>query len=44
MFRKGGSKPQGELLLGGVDKALFNGEINWLPVTVKGYWQIKMDR
>lgn len=45
MFRiTEGIKLQGELLLGGIDEALFNGPINWLPVTAKGYWQIKMDR
>ncbi|XP_038564186.1 nothepsin [Micropterus salmoides] len=33
----------GQLLLGGTDKALYKGPINWLPVTAKGYWQIKMD-
>ncbi|XP_062852494.1 nothepsin isoform X2 [Trichomycterus rosablanca] len=33
----------GELLLGGVDEDLFVPPINWLPVTLKGYWQIKID-
>lgn len=42
--RKRDSKQQGELLLGGIDEALFTGPINWLPVTVKGYWQVQMDR
>lgn len=38
------SSQQGELLLGGMDQALFAGPINWLPVTAKGYWQITVDR
>ncbi|GAA6105842.1 nothepsin [Tachysurus ichikawai] len=33
----------GELLLGGMDEELFIPPINWLPVTLKGYWQIKID-
>uniref|UniRef100_A0A4W4GY72 Renin n=1 Tax=Electrophorus electricus TaxID=8005 RepID=A0A4W4GY72_ELEEL len=33
----------GELLLGGVDEELFVPPINWVPVTLKGYWQIKID-
>ncbi|XP_028305859.1 nothepsin [Gouania willdenowi] len=39
----GGSSPDGELLLGGIDESLYNGPINWIPLTSKGYWQIKMD-
>uniref|UniRef100_A0A8C5N8C9 Cathepsin E-like n=1 Tax=Gouania willdenowi TaxID=441366 RepID=A0A8C5N8C9_GOUWI len=35
--------PDGELLLGGIDESLYNGPINWIPLTSKGYWQIKMD-
>lgn len=31
-------------MLGGIDEALFTGPINWLPVTEKAYWQIKIDR
>ncbi|XP_066524969.1 nothepsin [Hoplias malabaricus] len=34
---------EGELLLGGVDEDLFDPPINWVPVTVKSYWQIKID-
>ncbi|XP_061617345.1 nothepsin [Phyllopteryx taeniolatus] len=39
----GGRDVDGELLLGGTDEALYNGPITWLPVTAKGYWQIRMD-
>uniref|UniRef100_A0A8C2ZNB1 Nothepsin n=1 Tax=Cyclopterus lumpus TaxID=8103 RepID=A0A8C2ZNB1_CYCLU len=34
---------QCELLLGGKDEELYSRPINWLPVTAKGYWQIKME-
>ncbi|XP_060759621.1 nothepsin [Neoarius graeffei] len=33
----------GELLLGGMDEEFFIPPINWVPVTLKGYWQIKLD-
>ncbi|XP_008314383.1 nothepsin [Cynoglossus semilaevis] len=36
-------KQEGELMLGGADQALYTEPINWIPVTAKGYWQIKMD-
>ncbi|KAM8884002.1 nothepsin [Synchiropus picturatus] len=35
--------PEGELLLGGTDEALYSGPVNWIPVTTKAYWQIKLD-
>ncbi|XP_042367264.1 nothepsin [Plectropomus leopardus] len=41
--RTSSSNPEGELLLGGTDEALYSGPVNWIPVTSKGYWQIKMD-
>ncbi|XP_061570087.1 nothepsin [Cololabis saira] len=38
------SSPEGELLLGGTDPDRYQEPIHWLPVTAKGYWQVKMDR
>uniref|UniRef100_A0A3Q3A1G2 Nothepsin n=1 Tax=Kryptolebias marmoratus TaxID=37003 RepID=A0A3Q3A1G2_KRYMA len=43
LSRTSTSSPEGELLLGGKDEALYTGPINWIPVTAKGYWQIKME-
>ncbi|XP_078797586.1 nothepsin isoform X1 [Oryzias latipes] len=40
---KSKSVPEGQLLLGGTDESLYSGPINWVPVTIKGYWQIRMD-
>lgn len=31
-------------MIDGVDHADYNGELNWVPVTKVGYWQITMDR
>ncbi|XP_040472496.1 LOW QUALITY PROTEIN: gastricsin [Falco naumanni] len=33
----------GELVLGGVDTELFNGDIMWAPVTQELYWQVAID-
>ncbi|KAH0618892.1 hypothetical protein JD844_018416 [Phrynosoma platyrhinos] len=33
----------GELIFGGYDPSLFSGNLNWIPVTKKGYWQILLD-
>ncbi|XP_038675275.1 pepsin A-3-like [Scyliorhinus canicula] len=32
-----------EVVFGGVDPNHFTGQINWVPVTVQGYWQIQLD-
>jgi len=33
----------GQLTLGGYDKTLFTGDLKYVPLTYKNYWQIKMD-
>jgi len=33
----------GQLTLGGVDKTLFKGDLQYVPLTHENYWQIKMD-
>ncbi|XP_064588883.1 gastricsin [Zonotrichia leucophrys gambelii] len=33
----------GELLLGGVDPQLFQGDITWAPVTQRLYWQVALE-
>merc|ERR1712038_958921 len=33
----------GQLVLGGVDDSLYTGEINYLPLSKKAYWQVSMD-
>eukprot|EP00079_Xenopus_tropicalis_P012024 XP_002938556.1 PREDICTED: cathepsin E-A-like [Xenopus tropicalis] len=33
----------GELIFGGIDHSLYKGQIHWIPLTEKGYWQIRLD-
>ncbi|GCC34021.1 hypothetical protein chiPu_0012494 [Chiloscyllium punctatum] len=32
-----------EIVFGGFDSSHFTGELHWIPVTNKGYWQIQLD-
>ncbi|XP_034433669.1 nothepsin [Hippoglossus hippoglossus] len=41
--RTSGGNPEGELMLGGTDESMYIAPIHWIPVTAKGYWQIKLD-
>ncbi|XP_040277778.1 cathepsin E [Bufo bufo] len=43
MTRDPNSSDGGELLFGGYDTSRFSGQLNWVPVTVHGYWQIQVD-
>ncbi|CAM9556089.1 unnamed protein product [Ectocarpus sp. 4 AP-2014] len=38
-----GNQKEGELIIGGTDPDHYLHEINYVPVTKKGYWQIDMD-
>ncbi|KFP91444.1 Cathepsin D, partial [Apaloderma vittatum] len=37
------AQPGGELLLGGTDPKYYSGDFNWVNVTRKAYWQVRMD-
>ncbi|XP_026571355.1 cathepsin E [Pseudonaja textilis] len=43
MNRNPYSSVGGELIFGGYDEAYFSGNLNWIPVTKQGYWQILLD-
>ncbi|KAM3932870.1 cathepsin E [Leptodactylus fuscus] len=43
MNRNPNSQEGGELVFGGYDTARFTGQLNWVPVTSQGYWQIQVD-
>ncbi|XP_029679997.1 lysosomal aspartic protease-like [Formica exsecta] len=42
--RDDSSDEVGELILGGTDPDHYVGELAYVPVTEKGYWQFTMDR
>nr|AAI53793.1 Cathepsin E2 [Xenopus laevis] len=43
MSRDPNSPVGGELVFGGFDASRFSGQLNWVPVTNQGYWQIQLD-
>ncbi|XP_029429637.1 cathepsin E-A-like isoform X1 [Rhinatrema bivittatum] len=43
MSRNPDSSVGGELIFGGFDPSRFRGDLNWVPVTAQGYWQIQLD-
>jgi cathepsin D len=36
-------KDESKLVLGGIDKSLYTGDINWHKITDKYYWTVKAD-
>lgn len=32
------------VMFGGIDSSYYSGNLNWVPVSVEGYWQITVDR
>nr|XP_020653743.1 cathepsin E [Pogona vitticeps] len=43
LSRNPDSSVGGELVFGGFDPSHFSGNLNWIPVTKQGYWQILLD-
>ncbi|XP_030077719.1 cathepsin E [Microcaecilia unicolor] len=43
MSRNPDSSMGGEIIFGGFDSSHFSGDLNWVPVTNQGYWQIQLD-
>jgi len=40
----GGDDKGGELVFGGTDSKHYKGDINWAPVTRKGYWEVDIEK
>ena len=44
-FRLGSSEEDGgECMFGGVDESTYSGELNYIPVRRKGYWEIELEK
>lgn len=41
-LRKNGGR-NGHVLFGGIDHSRYNGQLHYVPVTQKGFWQVKLD-
>jgi saccharopepsin len=42
-LNNGGEENGGELIFGGVDNEKFTGDIHYIPVERKGYWEIPLE-
>lgn len=39
----GEGSPGGEAVFGGVDKAHYTGDIHYVPIRRKGYWEVELE-
>ena len=42
-FRNQEDPNGGQMILGGSDETLYSGEMHYIPLSAKTYWQVNMD-